>query len=170
MSNHLNKICPVCGGDIILTGLGQMCEQCHYILPTPIAIQGYTGTAVGQLDPSPFTLHIKDCETIKFDVNGIAITANFGDVDFSKYEAIEINGHRFERVVPDTRTPMERLQEALDEVSKQLAPETPDYLESCSTSSKYTSDINSFCLNCPNHPNNGGSGICHCILGTPIIT
>ena len=26
------------------------------------------------------------------------------------------------------------------------------------------------CLNCPNHPSNGGSGICHCILGSPKIT
>lgn len=26
------------------------------------------------------------------------------------------------------------------------------------------------CKNCPNHPSNGGSGICHCILGNPQIT
>ncbi len=25
------------------------------------------------------------------------------------------------------------------------------------------------CMACPNHPNNGGSGICHCVLGTPTI-
>ena len=25
------------------------------------------------------------------------------------------------------------------------------------------------CKHCPNHPSNGGSGICHCILGSPII-
>lgn len=25
------------------------------------------------------------------------------------------------------------------------------------------------CENCSNHPKNGGSGICHCILGSPII-
>ena len=25
------------------------------------------------------------------------------------------------------------------------------------------------CHNCPNNPMNGGSGICHCILGNPII-
>ena len=24
----------------------------------------------------------------------------------------------------------------------------------------------SACVNCSNHPSNGGSGICHCILGT----
>lgn len=26
------------------------------------------------------------------------------------------------------------------------------------------------CVNCPNHPLNGGSGVCHCILGLPQIT
>lgn len=26
------------------------------------------------------------------------------------------------------------------------------------------------CKNCPNHPSNGGTGICHCILGSPVIT
>ena len=28
----------------------------------------------------------------------------------------------------------------------------------------------SACENCSNNPKNGGSGICHCILGTPPIT
>lgn len=32
------------------------------------------------------------------------------------------------------------------------------------------SDIPSDCKNCPNHPSNGGSGICNCILGLPQIT
>ena len=27
-----------------------------------------------------------------------------------------------------------------------------------------------YCTNCSNNPANGGSGICHCILGTQIIT
>ena len=26
------------------------------------------------------------------------------------------------------------------------------------------------CKNCPNDPSNGGSGICHCVLGCPKIT
>ena len=30
-------------------------------------------------------------------------------------------------------------------------------------------DIPLTCRNCPNHPSNGGSGICHCILGTQSI-
>ena len=31
----------------------------------------------------------------------------------------------------------------------------------------YVSDnIPEACKNCPNHPSNGGSGICHCTLGT----
>ena len=32
----------------------------------------------------------------------------------------------------------------------------------------FTNDhIPDSCKNCPNHPSNGGSGICHCILGLP---
>ena len=31
------------------------------------------------------------------------------------------------------------------------------------------SDIPIGCRNCPNHPSNGGSGICHCIIGTQPI-
>lgn len=31
----------------------------------------------------------------------------------------------------------------------------------------YSNDV---CKNCSNHPSNGGSGICNCILGTPPIT
>lgn len=31
-------------------------------------------------------------------------------------------------------------------------------------------DFQSPCANCANNPQNGGSGICHCILGTPQIT
>ena len=26
------------------------------------------------------------------------------------------------------------------------------------------------CRNCPNHPSNGGSGVCHCILGNMSVT
>ena len=30
----------------------------------------------------------------------------------------------------------------------------------------YSGDIPNACMGCPNHPANGGSGICHCILGS----
>ena len=33
----------------------------------------------------------------------------------------------------------------------------------------YTMDIPKACITCPNHPSNGGGGICHCILGTQTI-
>lgn len=32
------------------------------------------------------------------------------------------------------------------------------------------SDIPPSCKNCSNHPSNGGSGVCHCILGLPQVT
>ena len=37
---------------------------------------------------------------------------------------------------------------------------------SIQTSESLTSNA---CKNCSNNPNNGGSGICHCILGIPTI-
>ena len=38
----------------------------------------------------------------------------------------------------------------------------------------YTDPIENFfmsdaCKNCPNHPSHGGTGICHCILGTQTV-
>lgn len=30
---------------------------------------------------------------------------------------------------------------------------------------KWYGGVPSYCKACPNHPSNGGSGICHCILG-----
>lgn len=31
-------------------------------------------------------------------------------------------------------------------------------------------EIPNACESCSNHPSNGGNGICHCILGAPVIT
>ena len=33
-------------------------------------------------------------------------------------------------------------------------------------SPSWTKTIPNACVSCPNHPSNGGSGICHCILGS----
>jgi len=37
------------------------------------------------------------------------------------------------------------------------------------TSIAYYKNIPLACRNCSNHPSNGGSGICHCTLGTPPV-
>jgi len=34
----------------------------------------------------------------------------------------------------------------------------------------YNSSVPAPCINCANHPSNGGNGICHCTLASPIIT
>ena len=36
-------------------------------------------------------------------------------------------------------------------------------------SREYNSFVPAPCKNCPNHPLNGGTGICHCILGTLVM-
>lgn len=38
------------------------------------------------------------------------------------------------------------------------------------TISDLKDNIPEACKNCPNHPSNGGSGICHCTLGTQPVT
>ena len=43
-------------------------------------------------------------------------------------------------------------------------PYYPDYYFDTSTSA-----IPPSCRYCPNHPSNGGTGICNCILGTPTV-
>lgn len=50
-------------------------------------------------------------------------------------------------------------------------PETKEQL-SITTPDKWVlnPDIPSACQGCSNHPSNGGSGICHCIIGIPPIT
>lgn len=47
-------------------------------------------------------------------------------------------------------------------------PSTPDPIDTNSTTN--ISSIPAACVLCPNHPSNGGSGFCQCILGLPSIT
>lgn len=47
-------------------------------------------------------------------------------------------------------------------------PSTPDPIDTNSITS--ISSIPDPCVHCPNHPSNGGSGNCNCILGQPKIT
>lgn len=70
-----------------------------------------------------------------------------------------------------------RLQEQLDKLTEevralreQLAEREDKY--PIPVASPYTNVegyIPGPCRSCPNHPNNGGSGVCHCILGSPTI-
>lgn len=46
---------------------------------------------------------------------------------------------------------------------------TTDYNEEPSQY-KTLSETPDACKNCPNHPSNGGSGVCNCILGLPVVT
>ena len=98
-----------------------------------------TGFAVGrQLELC--TLHITKCKEVKFTVNGIEIAADLGDVDLSTYEAIEINGHRFERV----KEKLETVDEAIDEIKMlETLLETDKYSDSV-----YNSFRKEVCANC----------------------
>ena len=57
---------------------------------------------------------------------------------------------------------------------KELLPrtitlETPDIHFEHLLQWSLNTDIPSACQNCSNHPSNGGSGICHCVMGIPQI-
>lgn len=116
------------------------------------------GTIQSELKLKPYTIYIDKCAELKLNVNGIAITADLGEANLSKYEAIEINGHRFERVVEDTRTPLEKLSDAVRECNEELEK------------TKEPNSKSLFCLNCPNYPMNGGDGNCSCSLGQTVLT
>ena len=165
--------CPSCGTMLEWDNEigGYKCTICGYsertVIGDPKTFCFKDGSVAKAVDPEPLTLHILNCKTVKFDVNGITITADFGDVDLSKYEAIEINGYRFERAVKDTRTPYERLRDTLDELSLKLNPTVSNFVKE---SQQLSTNISAYCLNCPTHPRDGESGNCNCILGTPAIT
>ena len=51
-------------------------------------------------------------------------------------------------------------KELFDLVLKNYQEVNKDYL---------TEQVAQACKYCPNNPQNGGSGVCHCTLGTPVI-
>lgn len=59
----------------------------------------------------------------------------------------------------------ETIQKIAEEVSKKINISQPHWIDM-----NQTNYIPSACRYCSNHPINGGSGICHCTLGTPSIT
>lgn len=78
-----------------------------------------------------------------------------------------------EAVCSSCRAEHRQLAEWLRELRaiKELTAYHPDY--SVGIGSPLGIDLNKVpesCRGCPQHPSNGGSGICFCILGQPIIT
>ncbi len=61
---------------------------------------------------------------------------------------------------------LEEISESNRKVGEDLARINAE-LEKLSPTYAYR-DIPRPCRSCPNHPSNGGSGICHCILGNQI--
>ena len=70
---------------------------------------------------------------------------------------------------------VEELNELLDKARKDaLNNQKWKYIPGCGQlddngKNFYTSYIPEACRHCSNHPSNGGSGICQCILGLPVI-
>ena len=112
MYNSINSTdnisyCPSCGTMLEWDNEigGYKCVICGYKeytfagIPKVLHLKGDSiGLAVGNIELEPCTLYLDKCQEVKFNVNGIEIVADLGNADLSKYEAIEINGHRFERI------------------------------------------------------------------------
>lgn len=60
--------------------------------------------------------------------------------------------------------------ELVNVIKKELFPELPTTVTTDKIYPTTLSGTPDPCRNCPNHPSNGGSGICNCTLGTPPAT
>lgn len=59
-----------------------------------------------------------------------------------------------------------RIENVIREESAKMAEIIREAVVNPSASFSYIPEA---CKNCSNHPSNGGSGICHCTLGTPQV-
>ena len=62
----------------------------------------------------------------------------------------------------------ETIEKLADTIIKKVNLNQPIYINELKT--KSWSNIPPGCRHCSNHPSNGGSGICHCIIGIQTIT
>lgn len=76
-------------------------------------------------------------------------------------------GYRYERREEVIRVPFVEPEEA--ETTTTSVPISPSATRCVPVSPSDASFQSSACIHCSNHPKNGGSGICHCTLGTPVI-
>ena len=74
-----------------------------------------------------------------------------------------------EELIRQLQKSIEQLTEEVKDLKKQLA-EKQDKFPMISTTPYVDNSIPAPCRNCSNHPSNGGSGICHCILGLQQVT
>ena len=59
---------------------------------------------------------------------------------------------------------------SLDELMEMLTPTQIEFPNLSDIEGAHFNDIPKACRGCSNHPSNGGSGVCHCILGLPEVT
>ena len=96
-------------------------------------------------------------------------------ITYTEYEPLEIKPTPFEG--PYTFGPIGADTELKGWVCPKCGRVNAPWVASCSCTDKtvistnYTwTNVPIACKGCSNHPSNGGSGICNCTLGTPIIT
>lgn len=97
MKQYVNKNCPVCGGYVVINALGdEMCEKCHYILPTTThaIISDGEVPCFGKLEPEKYVLRI-DVEMIKLSHKELEIEFELDPNKLDKISTIIINGHKY---------------------------------------------------------------------------
>jgi len=62
----------------------------------------------------------------------------------------------------------ETIEKLADAIIKKVNLNQPIYVNESKT--KSWSNIPPGCVHCSNHPSNGGSGICYCVIGIQTIT
>lgn len=77
-----------------------------------------------------------------------------------------------EELIRQLQKSIEQLTEEVKSLKEQLAEKQdklniPNYVPS---PFELVDNIPLACASCPNHPRNGGSGICHCTLGMTKVT
>ena len=68
---------------------------------------------------------------------------------------------------------IDKLNKSLEEISESIHKTSEDIERINKEIDRLTLNNNQLvprpCRSCPNHPTNGGSGMCHCILGSQTI-
>ena len=78
---------------------------------------------------------------------------------------------RLQELINTSNKQLEAMEEQLKELErlKEQLNRLFEYYSKIAPTSN-TDYIPAACRSCSNHPSNGGSGICHCTLGSPTIT
>ncbi len=86
------------------------------------------------------------------------------------FNKLFVSRKEYDKQIDKLHKEINNLYEELNKINKKLDYIEPNWYRYKTLEYDYNrteSFIPEPCKTCSNHPSNGGSGICHCILGTP---